>query len=180
MSLKKREKNFTLERGLRLWIVYNMNAIQNSQALCVVHTSSDAILADPLNEIQRISDELTTTCGVPPPPSRISQEDVDKFIDPKLQHNRKEREEEEKEVLETYNNGSCVVHSYISDLEESTAEYKREHEMYRKAMKIFCDFQSIKRITNGQNLLETKRVMMPIATIFSTLFYVSFEDFTFI
>lgn len=142
MSLKKREKNFTLEHGLRLWIVYNMRAIQNSNGLCVVRSSNDAILADPLHEIQRISDELTTTCGVPAPPSTISQEDVDKFIDPQLQHNRKEREEEDKEVLETYNNGACKVYSYISEFDESSSAYKREHQLYQKAMKVFCDFQS--------------------------------------
>jgi hypothetical protein len=119
-----------------------MRAIQNSKGLCVVRSSNDAILANPLKEIQRISDELTSTCGVPAPPYRIKQEDVDKFIDPNLQHGRKQLEKEEKQVLETYNNGECKVYTYTSEEEEGTPSYEREHDLYRMAMKIYCDFQS--------------------------------------
>ena len=142
LSINKRDEGIALETGLRLWIVYNMRAIQNSRGLCMVRSSNDEILKDPLNEIQRISDELTTTCGVPAPPNRITQEEIEKFIDPKLQHNKKKRAEEEKEVIETYNDGKCVVHSYTSEEEPGSASYKREHDLYRKAMKIYCDFQS--------------------------------------
>ena len=39
LSLKKREQNFPLERGLRLWIVYNMRALQNSKGLCTVYST---------------------------------------------------------------------------------------------------------------------------------------------
>jgi hypothetical protein len=144
LSLKKREQHFTLEWGLRLWIVYNMRAIQNSKGLCMVKSSNDAIMADPLYEIQRIQDELTDTCGLPPPPDNISQADVDKFIDPALQHNRKKRAEEEngKPVLETYNDGKCKVYSYKSDEEENSPQWKVEQMRYRMAMKVYCDFQS--------------------------------------
>lgn len=144
MSLKKREQNFSLERGLRLWIVYNMRAIQNSKGLCVIHSSNDAILADPLNEIQRISDVLTSKCNVPEPPYRLRQEDVDKFIDPSLQHNRNQRkaEETDKEVIATYNDGKCLVHAYDSEEEEGSLPRRRETQLYAWAMKIFCDFQS--------------------------------------
>jgi hypothetical protein len=142
MSLKKREKDFPLEKGLRLWIVYNMRAIQNSRGLCMVKSSNEAILADPVNEVQRISDELTSKCKVPEPPYRLSQEDVDKFIDSSLQHNMKQRAAEEKEVIATYNDGKCVVHNYESDFEDGEPEKKREEHLYGIAMAIFCDFQS--------------------------------------
>ena len=144
LSLKKREKNFTLQHGLRLWIVYNMRAIQNSKGLCMVRSSNDAILADPLHEIQRIQNELTDSCGVPPPPGTVSQEDVDKFIDPKLQHNKKQRAEEEsqKPVLETYNDGACKVYRYDSDEKKDSPEWELELSTYRMAMKLYCDFQS--------------------------------------
>ena len=127
-----------------MWIVYNMRAIQNSKGLCVVYSSNDAVLADPMTEIQRISDELTSKCKLPEPPNRLQKEDVDKFIDPKLQHNRKRRTEEEKdkEVLAKYNDGECVVHAYDSEEEEGTDARKREAKLYGYAMKIFCDFQS--------------------------------------
>lgn len=144
MSLKRREKNFPLERGLRLWIVYNMRAVQNSQGLCVVYSSSEAVLADPMNEVQRISDELTSKCNVPEPPYRLKQEDVDKFIDPGLQHNKNRRTEEEKnkEIINTYNNGKCAVHAYESEETEGTPAREREMVLYSLAMKVYCDFQS--------------------------------------
>lgn len=144
MSLKKREQSFTLEHGLRLWIVYNMRAIQNSKGLCVIYSSNDAVLADPMMEIQRISDDLTEKCKLPEPPNRLQKEDVDKFIDPNLQHNRKRRaaEEADKEILAKYNDGDCVVYAYDSEEEEGSFARKREAKLYGQAMKVFCDFKS--------------------------------------
>jgi len=141
LSLHKRDENIRVETGLRLWIVYNMRAIQNSKGLCIVKSSNDAILADPLHEVQRIADELTSKCNVPAAPNRVTQDAVDKFIDPKLQHNKK-KANTAKEVLKTYNDGKCEVHSYISTEEKGSSAYKREHSLYDKAMKIYCDLQS--------------------------------------
>jgi hypothetical protein len=141
LSINKREDSIAVESGLRLWIVYNMRAIQNSRGLCIVRSSNDAILADPLHEVQRITDELTSKCDVPPPPNRLTQEEINKLIDPKLQHNKK-KANTGKEVIETYNDGKCTVHSYISEEKEGTPQYKREHSLYLKAMKIYCDLQS--------------------------------------
>jgi len=141
MSINKRDENIRVETGLRLWIVYNMRAIQNSRGLCVVKSSNDAILADPLHEVQRISDELTDKCAVPPPPNRVTQEAIDKFIDPKLQHNKK-KDNTGKEVIKTYNDGKCVVYKYKSKEEKGSASYAREKSLYEKAMKVYCDLQS--------------------------------------
>jgi hypothetical protein len=144
MSLNKREKNFGIEHGLRLWIVYNMRAVQNSQDLCRVLSSNDAILADPLKEVQRISDELTSKCGVPAPPNRVTQEEVDKFVDPSLQHNKKKREQDEeasdRKLLAEYD--GCKVFDYENDPNDLSPKRARELDMYMKAMKIYCDFQS--------------------------------------
>lgn len=144
MSLKHRERNFSLERGLRLWIVYNMRGIQNSKGLCIVYSSNEAVLADPINEIQRISDELTTKCNVPEPPYRVKGEDVAKFIDPSLQHNKNKRakDEQDKEIIATYNDGKCIVRAYESEEKEGTPSREREMILYNSAMKIYCDFQS--------------------------------------
>jgi hypothetical protein len=142
LSLKRREKNFTLEHGLRLWIVYNMRGVENSQQLCRVYSSNEAILADPLNEVNRISSELTSKCGIPPPPEQLTQEDVDKFVDPDLQHNKKKREadDEKKEIIAEH--GTCTVRDYESSLPEGSPDYKRERTLYMTAMKIYCDFQN--------------------------------------
>jgi hypothetical protein len=144
LSLKKREKDFPLERGLRLWIIYNMRAIQNSAGLCRVVSSNEAVLANPLTEVQRISDELTTKCGVPKPPRTLEQIDVDKFVDPSLQHNKKEREREEKDAGKAViaDHDGCIVREYESTEAVASDSYDREHGLYVKAMKIYCDFQS--------------------------------------
>lgn len=139
MSLKRREKNFPLEKGLRLWIVYNMRALQNSAGLCRVLSSNEAILENPLVEIQRMSDELTSKCGVPKPPEKLTQEAVDRFVDPKLQHNKKDESGGKKEIA---NYDGCSIKDYESDTKPGTAEYRREHDLYHMAMKIYCDFKS--------------------------------------
>ena len=139
LSLKKRESDFPIERGLRLWIIYNMRAVQNSAGLCRVYSSNEAVFADPLMEVQRISDELTSKCGVPPPPEKLSKEDVDKFVDPSLQHNKKDENAGKEEIA---NYDGCPVHAYKSAAKEGTAEYQREHDLYLKAMKIYCDYKS--------------------------------------
>jgi len=141
LSINKRDNSMAVETGLRLWIVYNMRAIQNSKGLCIVRSSNDAILANPLNEVQRIIDDLTTNCHVSAPPNRMTQEAIEKFLDPKLQHNKKKANVGE-EVIQTYNDGNCKVHSYISHEDEGTAASKREHNLYQKAMKIYFDLES--------------------------------------
>ena len=143
MSLKKREENFTLEHGLRLWIVYNMRALQNSQGLCRVFTSNEAVLAHPLEEVRRIANELTTRCRVPKPPKTLLQKDVDLFMDPNLQHNKKERDAKEKtKALITKYGDDCEVREYDSEVSRTSPAGKRERDLYLKAMKVYCDFQS--------------------------------------
>jgi hypothetical protein len=142
LSLKKREKGFPLERGLRLWIIYNMRSVQNSAGLCRVVSSNEAVLANPLTEVQRISDELTTKCGVPKPPRKLEQIDVDKFVDPDLQHNKKEREEKDAGKAVIADHDGCTVREYESSEAEGSQDYVREHSLYVKAMKIYCDLQS--------------------------------------
>jgi hypothetical protein len=101
-------------------------------------------MADPMHEVQRIADELTTRCHVLQPPYSMKQEDVDKFVDPSLQHNRNRRAEEEKdnEILAEYNDGKCLVYAYKSDTNEGSIERKREMVLYSWAMKLFCDLES--------------------------------------
>jgi hypothetical protein len=142
LSLKKRETNFGLEHALRLWIAYNMRAIQHSQGLCRVLTSNNAILRDPLNEVQRISDELVNKCSVPAPPRRLAQEIVNEFVDPELQQQKRKREAPamERDVILDYN--GCKVYDYNSLHRNGTRQNDREMNMYKKAMKIYCDLES--------------------------------------
>jgi len=143
LSLKKREANFSLQQGLRLWIIYNMRAIQNSRDLCRVLTSNEKVLKDPLNEVQRISEELTAKCGIPGPPKQITKRVVDNFVDPGLQHNKKKREKEltTKKLLVRFGE-NCDVWDYESDFSDGTPQRDEEKKMYLAAMKIYCDFES--------------------------------------
>lgn len=142
MSLIKRERDFTLEHGLRLWIIYNRRAVENSAGMCRVLSSNDKVLANPLGEVQRIADELTSRCRMPPGPSRIQQAEVDKFIDPDLQHNKKELASETNGVRILEERNGCKVKDYQSDLVEGTLEKKREMNTYMAAMALYCDFES--------------------------------------
>ncbi|GFH56377.1 hypothetical protein CTEN210_12853 [Chaetoceros tenuissimus] len=142
-SLNIRDR-LPLIHGLRLWIVYNKAAIQNSAHMCRVTTSNNAILQDPFNEVLRISNELTSKCNVPPPPGQLSVETVDSFIDPTLQHNQAVRKLQEeslpkKQVIEVYND--CDIYEYPSW--QTDAYWKQlEMDMYLKAMRIHCDLES--------------------------------------
>ena len=141
LSLNKAFRNVDVTRGLKLWIAYNTRAIQNSRGLCIVRTSNPAVIADPLAELQRISDELTSKCGVAAPPHPVKQEEIDKFIDPNLQHYDASNKEERK-ILQTYNNKSCVAYTFESKHKEGTQKYKEEQLTYVKAMRIYCDLES--------------------------------------
>jgi hypothetical protein len=138
-SLIKREASFTLDHGLRLWIVYNMRGIQNSAGLCRVFTSNDAVLADPLNETKRVSEELTTKCGVPAPPFELTEQKVSKFVDTSLQHNKKKLGEDLPVIAE---HGDCKVHELITKTEVGSPYYDLEKALYLTAMKLYCDMGS--------------------------------------
>jgi len=138
-SLIRREASFTLDHALRLWIVYNMRGIQNSSDLCRIYSSNEAILADPLTEVQRVSDELTTKCGVPAPPQKLTKEVVEKFVDTSLQHNKKQYGEGSKVIEE---HGDCKVYELRTKTEKDSSRYQLEEYMYKIAMKIYCDMKS--------------------------------------
>lgn len=160
LSLQKRGPRMYVARGLRLWMAYNMRAIQNSRGLCIVRTSNAAVVANPPEELQRISDELTNKCGVIAPATRVKQTEIAKFIDPKLQHHNAKANDEQ-EVLETHNDGTCVVHSYESMRKKYTPAYKQERKIYLQAMKIFCDFQSGKAYEEDYEWPDMSEKLLP-------------------
>ena len=144
LSLKKRDAGFTLEHGLRLWIIYNMRAIQNSARLCRVFSTNEKVMKDPTREVQRIKNELTDRCHVMPPvKSLMPQSVVDSFIDPNLQHNSKERrknDEKTSRILKDFGD-DCIAKEFESDFEKGSSKYRAEREMFLMAMQVFCDFE---------------------------------------
>ena len=140
MSLYKREEGFTITRGMRLWILYNKAAVQNSADLCRVTSNNNAVLADPLGETKRIAKELENNCDVPAPPNEITQNVVDGFVDTTLQHNKKVLDEKKKDKKVVATHGNCKVHDYDSQVDGPAK--KREMEIYLMAMKVYCDLES--------------------------------------
>lgn len=133
MSLVRRDYGIdSIAHGLRLWIVYNMRSIQNSNGLCRVFSSADTINNNPLKEVQRIADRLTSKCGVLAPPKKLTQTDVDVFVDPTLEHKKLSFT---KNVLARF--GNCIVFDY-----EKESDDKLEAKLYLSAMKMFCDFKT--------------------------------------
>ena len=141
LSLGKRQ-GFKLAYGLRLWIQYNKAAVLNSADLCRVLSSNNAVLKDPLNETKRIADELTKNCNVPPPPKMIDMAVVNSFVDTSLQHgkNQLKKKDAEKRVLTKH--GDCEVKEYDSVETPGSDAQQREMDLYLKAMKLYCDFES--------------------------------------
>jgi hypothetical protein len=144
MSLKQREPSFSLEHGLRLWINYNMLALQNSEGLCRVFSTNEAVVKDPFGEVQRIKNELTDKCRVIAPPTfQLSSEIVDEFVDPKLQHNGKDRKaaEEKREILKQFGD-NCAAKEYDTQYTKGSASWMVENEMYLAAMGVYCDLEN--------------------------------------
>jgi len=145
MSLQKRD-NFPLIKGLTLWIIYNVLAIQYSKGYCRVVTSSDAIVYDTLHEMIRISQELTDRCHVITAPNiTFSSSVVNEFVDHSLQHNTNRSyvavEHSNTTILQDFGNG-CVAHLFTSDHIEESVAHMKERQLYLMAMKLFCDFES--------------------------------------
>jgi hypothetical protein len=139
-SLMHRESGFTLEHGLRLWIVYNILGLQNSADLCRVYTSNDAIMASPLIEVQRLAKELTMKCGVPRPLNELTQEEIDKFVDPSLQHNTKGKYGHDRPLIETH--GTCEIHELSTDAAPGSPIHELQLKLYLLAMRLYCDMES--------------------------------------
>lgn len=86
MSLHKRE-GFPINKGLRMWYVYNKQALKNSNDLCRVTGSHRLIMANPRQEMDRLYDALVNQCQVPIP-HRVSDEKLYSFIDVNLIHGK--------------------------------------------------------------------------------------------
>jgi hypothetical protein len=87
MSMHTREtERFPIQRGLKLWYIYNKRGIQQSQDLCRVVTSHKKMLTHPQEESAKIFDGLRQ-CGVDVPHA-VSVRDIKLFVDKRLQHGK--------------------------------------------------------------------------------------------
>lgn len=137
--------NFPLFKGLQLWTIYNVYAIQYSNGYCRVVTSSDGIVRDTLKEIARTTRELTSRCHIiPSPNATLTFDVVDAFVDHSLQHNTNGhhlKRQSNATILHDFGNG-CVANKLISDHADESEDQLNERHAYLIAMKLYCDMQS--------------------------------------
>jgi hypothetical protein len=169
MSLKKRD-NFPLIKGLKLWIIYNVLAIQYSSGYCRVVTSSDTIVHDTFKEMTRILQDLTKRCHVlPPPNATLSSSVVNAFLDHSLQHNTHEKQRGKEHIstatiLHDLGHG-CVAQKLKSDHDERSRDGIQERQVYLMAMKLFCELESGQAFRSGYQLPEWSEINAPFAWV---------------
>lgn len=127
LSLNKREQeHFRIGKGLRMWYTYNKLAILQSNDLCRVITSHRKVMSTPTEEFDRIYNDLHS-CGVPVP-RKLLLNDIQSFIDLKLQHGRSSLIDD-----------SC--HQSIETLVPPSSwvpENKEQLGLYRETMRVYC------------------------------------------
>jgi hypothetical protein len=131
LSMNKREtEHFRVNKGLRLWYVYNRRAIQQSNDLCRVVTSHRKVMQQPKVEFDRIYEELRT-CGVEVP-RKLTEQEISSFIDLKLQHGRT-----------TLKDKSCEEDlSQIRPPSTWKTEDDSHIALYREVMRAYCAMES--------------------------------------
>jgi hypothetical protein len=128
-SWQRRDK-MALSLGLDVWTATNEALLHNSAGLCRVVTSNNAILQDPIKEVNRIVEELTNKCRVPPPPSPTPLVSVvNSFVDINMQ----------KDSLT--NSPECNQTQNL-DIHPQQKTKERYNIALEKAMELYCDMQS--------------------------------------
>lgn len=132
LSMHKREfERFEVNKGLRLWYIYNKRAIQQSQDLCRVVTSHHKLMLQPKIEMQRIYSELKNRCNVPVP-HQLTDAEINDFIDIKLQHGKN-----------TLADQSCLkdVTSLMPPSTWPTTD-AGHIKLYREVMRVYCAMET--------------------------------------
>jgi hypothetical protein len=149
LSMNTREtEHFPIARGLKLWYIYNKRAIQQSQDLCRVVTSHKKMMSQPHEELERIYFELRTKCHVPVP-RQVSREDINDFIDVKLQHGRTS-------LLDNYCSDPKTEFDALLPPEEKWKTNDLKHlQLYRSCVRLYCDLESYKAYQSDYAFDET-------------------------
>ena len=128
-SFFKRYEHFPIGKSLRMWYVYNRRAIEQSHDLCRVTTSHRAVMSHPLVEMDRIYEEVRR-CGVQAS-HRLTKEEVEDFVDPKLQHGRSA-------IKDT----TCEKDLSTLMLPSTWATHDEAHvKLYREVMRVYCGLE---------------------------------------
>ena len=126
LSFLHRYEHFPIGKSLKMWYVYNRRAIVQSHDLCRVTTSHRAVMAQPLQEMQRLYTEIKA-CGVEVS-HELTKAEVEDFVDPKLQHGRS-----------ALKDTSCELdHSTLTPPAIWEHPEPQNIPLYREVMRVFC------------------------------------------
>lgn len=143
LSMNKREfEKFAINKGLRMWYVYNRRAVEQSKDLCRVVTSHRKIMRDPQIELDRVFDELTQ-CGVNVP-HKLNPVEIADFIDVKLQHGKSTQ-------IDDTCNGELDNIKPPSSWPTSDIEHIR---LYREVMRVYCAMEDGTAFQRGFKFAE--------------------------
>jgi len=137
-SLARRKINNVklLSNGMKLWIWYNRLSLLNSQSLCRVVTSNEAVIRDPVSEISRINEELTK-CGLPSRPLNATA--LLDFFHADIMHVSENNNNQKKNDATTNNEEDCIIPPLESGLLITDNNLQN---VYMKAMTVFCDLKN--------------------------------------
>jgi hypothetical protein len=143
LSMHTREtEHFPIQRGLKLWYIYNKRAIVQSNDLCRVVTSHRKVMTQPTVEMKRIYDGLIG-CGVPVP-HMVSEADINSFIDTSLQHGKTS-------IIDQYCSQMNSLSASPDEISLSSIHPPPDKwdtsdpghlYLYRSAVKAYCDMES--------------------------------------
>ena len=144
LSMNKRTtENFPVQKGIKLWYVYNKSAIKHTQDICRVIASHRNVMKSPRQELDRIYNELIA-CGLNVP-KKVSDEDIKSFIDPKLQHGKT-----------TLLDNSCNGDNSAISIPDTWQTNEPNHlKLYREAMKLYCALEDGSALTGNYKFDDT-------------------------
>ena len=117
--------------ALRMWYVYNKRALRQSNDLCRVVVSHHNLMKTPRSVMEKVYDQLNE-CGVDVP-HRISDKDINYFIDLKLTHGKLSFDD--KICDSDYKN--LLPSKNVWDTTE-----KDKIALYRECMRVYCALEN--------------------------------------
>lgn len=156
MSLHKRQEHYQVGKGLKLWYIYNRRAIQQSNDLCRVVTSHKALIKNGYSELMKIGVQLKESCGYVINDHMhslslssllsggndhnigVTQQDIDAFIDPHLQHSSSQDDV----CITIKKEGEASAMAALLPPKQKWDTSDREHlQLYREVMRVYCNME---------------------------------------
>ena len=153
LSMHNREtEHFLISKGLKLWYIYNKNAIKQSSNLCRIITSHIKIMTHPIEELSRIYSELRYKCNMDQI-HQLTNEVINDFIDIKLQHGKTSEidqicqkisklKEEEEEVNSYQNQKEKLLNQIVPPADKWDTKDSHHIKLYQHAVKLYCDMEN--------------------------------------